>query len=309
MIIIKYRGGLGNQMFQYAFHLAMQKHYPETEVVADLSHYEMNCEHNGFELEKVFGIQVKTLPGKELKKYSPYYVPTAIYEKLPAGLRNLIANNLQHKYYRWKCQKGRLNYYKQQYHNTFEPRVFSLDPAKTWYVDGLWQDFRYFKDLEEEIEKQFRFRNEERYAEGDMELIRQIRESESVGIHVRRGDFVNSKFDICNTDYYKKAVEEIRKRANEPLTYFFFTDDSDYVNEYFKDMPDKRIISHGVANSIVDMEFLSLCHNAIISNSTFALWAAWLSRKQLKHVVAPKYSIINKGKNFDLIVPENWTQI
>ena len=73
MILIRYRGGLGNQMFQYAFQLAVQQKYTDVSVLADLSHYTLNHEHNGFELQKYFGIELQTAKENEIRKISPYY--------------------------------------------------------------------------------------------------------------------------------------------------------------------------------------------------------------------------------------------
>ena len=88
MNIIWIDGGLGNQMFQYAFQLAVQQKYTDVSVLADLSHYTLNHEHNGFELQKYFGIELQTAKENEIRKFSPYYVPSSFVCKLPAAARN-----------------------------------------------------------------------------------------------------------------------------------------------------------------------------------------------------------------------------
>ena len=185
MIIIKYRGGLGNQMFQYAFQLAIKKQYPETEVFADISHYQMLNEHNGFELKKLFNLSVDSVEGVKLKKISPYYVPTPKYESLPKMLRDVIAHNLQYKYYNFQKKQRAKTYYKQEYHSSYEQGVFELETSQDWYLDGLWQDIRYFLNCADAVREAFRFKNEERFSELDLQNLMKIGELNSVGIHVR----------------------------------------------------------------------------------------------------------------------------
>ena len=98
MIIIKIMGGLGNQMFQYAFQLAVQQKYTDVSVLADLSHYTLNHEHNGFELQKYFGIELQTAKENEIRKFSPYYAPSFFVCKLPAAARNFLTEHYQYRY-------------------------------------------------------------------------------------------------------------------------------------------------------------------------------------------------------------------
>ena len=98
MIIVKYKGGLGNQMFQYVMQKALQEAYPEQEVKADLSHYILQNEHNGFEMDSVFGFQEPVVTRKEVLAISNVYFPGKLYNVLPKGLQEIIAWNLQYKF-------------------------------------------------------------------------------------------------------------------------------------------------------------------------------------------------------------------
>lgn len=309
MIIIRYRGGLGNQMFQYAFQLAMTNKYQNTQVLSDLSHYRLIGEHNGFELDKVFQLKMPCASSREIRKISPYYVSGSIFDKLPSKVQKIVAQNLQYRYKEWNLKRKEDVYYKQEYHSSWEPEVFQLVEEKDWYLDGLWQDFRYYADCEKQIREAFQFCNEERYSEEDRRILSEIMNTASVGIHVRRGDFVNSKFDICTEDYYREAIRLMREKVGQDIRFYFFSDDTQFVEERFAFVDNKEILSHPVENSIVDMEMLSLCRHKIISNSTFAFWAAWLGQQKDEYVIAPRYSIINHGRNFKLRVPEGWQQI
>ena len=54
MRFIKMTGGLGNQMFIYAFYMQMKKHYINTRIdLSDMVHYKA---HNGYEMHRVFNL-------------------------------------------------------------------------------------------------------------------------------------------------------------------------------------------------------------------------------------------------------------
>ena len=305
MILIRYCGGLGNQMFQYAFQTAIQEKYKGISVKADLSHYILNHEHNGFELEKFFQIRLQEAERKEIKKYSPYYMPSAEVLMMPKAIRNFVTERYQYRYTEQKKRKNPESFYRQEYHSSFEPKVFDLDRNKDWYLDGLWQNLRYLDGYEEKVRKAFTFHNEELYTAQDREWKEQIEKSNSVGIHIRRGDFVNSKFDICSEEYFRKAIK-ILNEQKEKLTLFFFSDDPDFVEERFTDLSNKVLIRHTAENSILDMEMLSLCRHKILSNSTFAFWAGWLGKKEGEAVIAPKYSLIKNGKKYGFVGSADW---
>ena len=118
-------------------------------------------------------------------------------------------------------------------------------------------------------------------------ILQQIKSSNSVSIHVRRGDYVGTSFDVVTEHYYKKAIEYIEERVDNPC-FFVFSDNTAYVEELFKDIPNKRIVDcNRGAESFRDMQFMSMCKNNIITNSTFSEWGALLNRNKEKMVIYP----------------------
>lgn len=317
MIIIKYKGGLGNQMFQFAMQLAIEKKYPNQQVMADVSHYLLSNEHNGYEMETVWGISLPEASKRQMKMISPYYYPGVIALHLPKKMRKIVAGNLQYKYKEIKMQSHkelRTHYYRQKSHCSFEKEIWSLDETKDWYLDGLWQNISYWGEIERDIRNAFCFPSRVDHTDQDKAWMEQIENSSSVSIHVRRGDFRNSKFDICKPEYYRHAMkvmdEEMQKQGMnaENRKYFFFTDDVEYVEEIFRDIPAKckEIVHHDIGSSILDMELMSLCNYHIISNSTFAWWAAWLDEKSDSITIAPAFSIKKPDGDYLLSAPKDW---
>lgn len=315
MIIVRYKGGLGNQMFQYAMQMALEKRYGKRQVLADVSHYLLQNEHNGYELEQVWGIRLSVAPQKMLKRLSPYYRPGKLFYCLPGRLQDIVRNNLQHRYKERKAARDpyiREHYYRQQDHSSYEPGVWMLEAEKDWYLDGLWQNISYWEDIDDEIREAFIFHNESRYTAQDHIWMKQIRESCSVSVHVRRGDFTGSKFDVCGPEYYGKAMRRLRRELEkrglnaDEVRYFFFTDDPEYVEETFHSTGNKEIIRHTAREAAIDMELMSMCAHHIISNSTFSWWAAWLDGKKNAVVVGPSCSVRKPDRDYPLSAPEAW---
>lgn len=302
MIIVKYRGGLGNQMFQYALQYVLSYMYETVEIKADIHHYNMFSEHNGLEINQVFQVDFPIASRQEVKSITNEYYPYPWMLKYVPKLCAMVAR-------KQKIDKKLLqNHIKISCHNMYIEQIFQLDTKKDWYIDGLWQNMDYFKGYESSLQNIYAFQNKSRYTCEDIEIIEEIKNSSSVSIHVRRGDFVNSKFDVCDLSYYQAAMKRIEDDV-EDILYYFFTDDIEYVNKLFSSITNKKCIAHAIENSIIDMEMMSMCKHHIISNSTFSFWGAFLDKTVDKIVIAPKYSIIKQSGPFDLSVPEGWIQI
>lgn len=308
MLIIKYCGGLGNQMYQYALQYALSVKYPNETIKADLNHYNLLDEHNGFELGKYFGIDVPSATKAEIKNVYNGFVPNYWMKRLPYKFRYSIAHKYQYIYLKVRNLVFRNKYDKTingHGHNIYSDVLFHLNKGD-WYINGLWQNLKYFDDHRNELKKIFKL---ERILESrDQKILEKIKLPNSVSIHVRGGDFKKSKFDICSEGYYREAIEIIKKDVQNPQ-YFFFTDDVDLVETIFSDINNKIIISHPVHESILDMYMMSCSYNNIISNSTFSFWSAYLKEEDYGIVIAPKYSIIDSKGAYEFSIPDEWVAL
>ncbi|WP_342044834.1 alpha-1,2-fucosyltransferase [Bacillus sp. OTU530] len=308
MIIIKYCGGLGNQMYQYALQSVLQEVYPEQDFKADIFHYNLLKEHNGFELCNEFEISLKVADKDEIKKVSCGFVPGNSYQMLPYKLRYFIAHKQNYirqinGLFRKKVKQCRISGYG---HNVYNDVVFHLNKERHYYLDGLWQNINYFKDYESLVKRSFKFK---RKLLGDDQILgKHINDLESVSVHVRRGDFANSKFDICGKTYYKAAFDAINKLYDNPH-FFFFSDDVEFVREHFSDIDNKTIVTHSKADGVLDMQLMSMCKCNIIANSTFSFWSAFLNNNEKKVVIAPAFSLKDEIGCYEFSLPADWIRI
>ena len=138
-----------------------------------------------------------------------------------------------------------------------------------------------------------------------------IQSTESVSIHVRRGDYLDpiyeGKFDLLRDDYYRAAVARMKEIYEKPH-FFIFSDDKDFIKEAFDWIPaEERTIVNGNtgSDSWKDMYLMSNFEHAIIANSTFSWWAAWLNLNPNKLVFVPSpWHQDHWGGN--TVTPENW---
>jgi hypothetical protein len=136
-----------------------------------------------------------------------------------------------------------------------------------------------------------------------------IEETNSVSIHIRRGDFLleEEKFgNICTPQYYGKAITEIGRRVETPV-FFFFSDDMKWVRENMRIPHPYYIDWNRGKDSWQDMFLMSKCKHHIIANSTFSWWGAWLNPSPQKVVVTPG-RFLNNMDTPDLI-PDSWVKV
>ena len=181
------------------------------------------------------------------------------------------------------------------------------------YLDGYFQCEKYFKDIREIILEQFSINQDiSNYTKEIKNKIQNFQNSCS--LHIRRGDFVNSKniniHGACDIEYYKKAMKYLEEKV-ENINYFIFSDDIEWVKEnlaiqnaIYIDSKEKRIPHE-------DIYLMSLCKNNIIANSSFSWWGAWLNQNEKKMVIAPKRWFADdklESQSKD-IVCESWVRI
>lgn len=305
MIIVWYGGGLGNQMYQYALQVVLEHIYPDQEIKMDLFHYNLLNEHNGFELDRLFGINIVKASTKEIRDVYNGLIPKPIFKWFPHRINDSIAHRWQYYY---KYIKDKLNPVKARrmisdgFGNTINKKVFNIDGGN-WYYKGMWQNLGYFDKYRDILIERFSFNLELGYI--DKEIENELINARAIAVHVRGGDFLTTKFNLCSIEYYREAIDKIKTR----LPLIVFTDDEKYASQLLHDYPIKKIVSHPVDKSIIDLYMLSISKYIILSNSTFSFWGAYLNRMQDVCVVYPKYLTYDHGKYRKYIGRNSWLLI
>lgn len=280
-------GGLGNQMFQYA----MGKSFAErnhASLLLDTSLYQSKEMHNGFELEHVFGISVRIASKSEIKALLRWKATKLVRKILNKKKFSFLRGHNYH-------HENELNY---------NESVLTL-PCNS-YLEGYWQSESYFKDIEGIIRADFVFRKP--LFGQNAEIADKIRISNSVSLHVRRGDYVanHSIHFPCTIDYYNQAIRYIDSHLSNPV-YFLFSDDIEWARENLLINADYYFINNNVGiDSYNDMHLMSLCDHHIIANSSFSWWGAWLNSCKDKMVIAPKRWFHADAFAPHDIIPKSW---
>lgn len=288
MIIVKVTGGLGNQMFQYALYKSLK--IKGNDVRLDpTSYYNVKKEHNGYELEKVFDIHPNNAKQSEIDKFDENNI------------------NILRRIKRKLLGDTKFIYDTNEY--VFNENLYKL---KNSYLNGYWQSINYFKDIESELREDFTFKNELDIK--NLEILNEIENSNSVSIHIRRGDYMspqNFKIygNIATEEYYKESIRIIEEKIENP-TFFVFSNDMEWVKENIKINSKAFYIDiNSGDDSYKDMQLMSNCKHNIIANSSFSWWGAWLNENKNKIVIAPKKWINREDVDSDKIelFCEGWT--
>ena len=283
MIISKLKGGLGNQMFQYAIgrqlsllnkdNLFLDKEalLNNTNLIYTKRDYELN----------IFKLSSKDLNFNNLTKFI-----NKIKQKIKP--RKIIIESSS------------------EYNESILKHTGNL------LLDGYWQSEKYFKNIEYQIREDFAFKNKPN--EINANILEKIRQSNSISLHIRRGDYVynlntNKVHGICSTEYYDQGISIIQSKVSNPQ-FFIFSDDIEWVkkNHRFNSEPDYIDFNKG-KDSFEDMRLMSNCKHCIIANSTFSWWAAWLNTNPKKIVIAPKKWFNDATINTQDLIPETWIKI
>jgi hypothetical protein len=129
-------------------------------------------------------------------------------------------------------------------------------------------------------------------------------------VHVRRGDYLKTNFHgVVSVEYIKQAAKMLKKRFDD-MQFFVFSDDLPWCKENLK-LKKCTYVERDYTGDRCEYypQLMKRCKHHIISNSTFAWWAAWLNDNPDQHVIAPKRWFTDSSINTNDLIPENWVRI
>lgn len=269
MKILVYGGGLGNQLFGYAFTEYIRSKFPNQKVYGVYNKSYLS-EHYGLEIDRWFYVDLPQ---------SKWYISGITY-----------ALYVVKKLTGWKGLLD-LNQVVMEKENALV--YFAQHTDKRYLPEGDWLRFKI---------------NDANMGKRNLSLLQEIRESDSVFIHIRRGDYFSPKYvdrfkGCCTLDYYYKAVQYIEKKVDSPK-YFVFSDDIEWTRKNLGLCEVTYVDWNKDDNSPIDMYLMSQCRYGIIANSSFSYWGAMLGVK--KSIVTYPEKWINPPFSVGDMFPDDW---
>jgi hypothetical protein len=293
MIITRLQGGMGNQMFQYALGRALSIKN-NTTLGLDLTFLLdrtpiPNFTFRDYDLD-VFNIDATIVSKKDI----PF-----LYQKHNLGIFMRYIDYIRRKIF---PTPG-----KEKKDFCFDQDILNLGPNV--YLEGWWQSYKYFLNIEDIIRKDFTLKN--KLSLNIENLAEVIRNENSLCVHVRRGDYVGiSYYEIIGKDYHNKALEKMKSLVSLDKIYVF-SDDIEWCKENMKfDIP-TMFVGHEYAGVKAEGHtyLMSCCKYFIIPNSSFSWWGAWLSSNKDKIVIAPKKWFNDSIHDSKDLTPPSWIRI
>ena len=285
MIITKINGGLGNQLFQYAAGRALAHHH-QAELVLDLSDFNdipIGNTPRIFELDK-YPIVARAASSEEESELRFYQ--GRVLRRIP-----FLPRPWQHA---------------REPHFQYDPNFVNL--PNNVYLDGYWQSYLYFENIASLIREEFQA------LEGpgvkNQELLEAMAQSNSVALHIRRGDYVSNMkaaihHGVCSLDYYRDAIRKIAEEVPNPH-FYIFSDDLEWAKTNLEIGFPTTYVGHNLGDqAFQDLRLISHCKHQIIANSSFSWWGAWLNPNPEKRVIGPK-KWFSVNKDCSTLFPPNW---
>jgi hypothetical protein len=289
VIVVEISNGLGNQMFQYAAARRLA-------LASDAAFWLLRGD--GFEerFQRRFNLETFNIAGSIIGHTSPDWAarPDA---RLPmvkeASIWNFIGLS----------QSGT---------RPAGPLLY-VPALLTWrgsaFLSGFWQNEQYFADAADAIRADFTLKSP--LDERNSACIARMQSAPSAFMHIRRGDYAepgtHNLFGTCTLEYYSQAQQLLRDRHGA-MNFFIFSDDPAWVREHRIGGPNAEIIDWNGPAPELDLILMRHCRHAVIANSTFSWWGAWLGDHPGRTTIAPK-TWFKSVPEFTEIVPDRWLRL
>lgn len=286
MTIIKLKGGLGNQLFQYAFgRLIASRRGDELKMDKDILGIKNGSDKEIFRDYGLDHFNIKaTLASAEEIKAAKY--PYGIFSKA------------------WRLVKAKVF---RIFHVGYEPWMIR---TRARYLEGYFQSHRYLDPIREELLQEISLKED--ISSGYGSMIAEMENSNSVAVHIRRGDYVNDAktrqiYFVCDLPYYDKALSLVKEKVGSPV-FYIFSDDIAWAQENLKE---ERMVfvSRPGMKDYEELILMSRCKHNVIANSSFSFWGAWLNQNPDKIVIGPQLWNRKFKRAYRQMMPDSWLKI
>lgn len=288
MIYVEMHGRLGNQLFQYAAARSLQNRTNQKICISFNKVIGANTEGNVGWQNSLIDFKTKQYEIYENKKniFSELNFFKKIICVLYAISYKPFMKNLNKwfKYQKKWCpllDKMGIRWLANGYYN------FSNDNAKDFLLNGAFEDPNYFDDIRDYLLQEITPIHKELSA--NEELYYKINNTNSICVSLRHFQLTGTQrnlYDVCSKEYYKKAIEIMKSKIDNPH-FVFFSDDIEWINS----VVDTTGLSYSIEtpnNPLWEkLRLMYSCKHFVIPNSTFAWWAQYLGRNENKIVISP----------------------
>ncbi len=290
MNIINLNGGLGNQLFQYSFGMAINYEFGYNVKFCDRF-----INKKQIKIQDIFNVKYNLAESDDYSKI----------------IGNLLINEQLRSYFLRIMRKFGIREFKNFIIENYNYPFSSLPSLNNKFFYGYWQNFEFFMKHLNSIKKTLKFKSDNNLDN----LFKDLKSNYThvVCLHLRLGDYKSIKNKKVYADipknYYHDAIAKFEKNLKKPL-FILFSDQIKFVDK--KLINKDNIITASSFNLGQENDFylMSLCDAYIFSNSTFSLWAAYLSEKKQLIVTRPlkwfKNDIIQNANKYYL---DTWTYI
>lgn len=292
-IIVRIKGGLGNQLFAYAAARRLALVNNAELVIDDVTGFSRDYQYKRQYALDRFCIPVRTATSNE--RLEPF-------ERHRRGIFKWISGKKPFLERSYLEQEG----------IDFDCRLLDVKVDGTLHLDGLWQSENYFKDVEHIIREDLRITPPQDSA--NLQMAAQIANCNAVALHVRWFEDPNSS-GVHNLpiEYYQNAINLIEQKVDSPHYFLFSDNPAAAIQKICLAEESVTFVNHnlGDENAYADLWLMSQCQHFITANSTFSWWSAWLSNNYAKVITTPlclNASAVTAW-NFDELIPESWHKI
>ncbi len=274
MIVTRIDGGLGNQMFQYAFGLYLAKKH-QTELALDLGAYRTGPQH-GYMLDR-FRIAAEPLSDSWARRIPRRYRledsrvgGPGLVGRLPDWLRPNVMRRVKERRF------------------GFDEKY--LKTPDDSYLVGYWQSEKYFPGLRDALLEQFV--PVDTLSKASQRVIERMRSTSSIALHIRRGDYLTNPaaagvYEQLSLDYYRECLDRFAMR-HQGVEVFVYSNDLAWCQRHLQFPFPTHFVDHVVpSDAYEDLLMMSQAMGNVIANSTFSWWSAYLNDRPDRVTFAP----------------------
>lgn len=175
--------------------------------------------------------------------------------------------------------------------NLFEYNEKLFEQKTPFYLNGYCDNILYWNNVKEELLEHCTFIK--KMTPNIQQLINEISENEnSVVIHVRRGDYVGSNFDVTTPKYFINAITKLVNELKNPKFYFFSNEPNWVLKDFIPLLTiniDYQIVTlNGNDNGFDDIGLMNYAKHFILSNSSFSIMGAFFAKEEVKTIIMPE---------------------